>query len=1349
MAARIERTLTHERHDGRQTVIRQDAILSFHEPVVILGDPGLGKTVLTQWLGEQPGMKFVRAGTFVRTADPSNLVPRTERIVVDGLDEIASAAQGGAVDAVLKQLSAAGNPAFVLSCRAADWLGAADRVKIEDDYGAAPVLLHLRPFTEDDARAFLSEEFPAIDSAEVLEHLVRCGIESLYENPLTLRMLGEVAQDDGPLPETRAHLFGRACRVMLQEPNPRHHRDSHARRSEEELLMGAGALCAAQLLCGRIGIFDGPNMETPEGYLNAGDIAALRFGGAANDALRVRLFQSEGENRFTHVHRVIAEYLGARWLARSFEAGVSEKRIFALFRQGEGVPTSLRGLHAWLAHFNETLARRCIEADPYAVLRYGDAETLSLDQARSLLSALKKLSEDDPFFRAEDWGRHPASGLLRAEFEDDIRAIIEPSCSHIQLTNLLLEAMVGTELAHALAPTLRAILYDRNRLYDERNCALLAWRNADPQLDSEGIIRRLHELKDPDSARLAFDLLLLAGASTVSVDTAADTVLAHLGFAATLEEAWESAEVRYVPDRLYRDLTAAEIAPLLDRLVDRAQTLKFRTDFDPNSELADLVRRFLITILESGATVEPARLWSWIGWMDGRLGYRDREKEQLAEIFRDNRTLRASLVEHVLLASCAGNVWMAGGRLARFGPGLYPTVGDLVGVLRVLRARAAGGPIDPETYRQLLSLGSTEEGLPTDLRNAALAIADGDSELLSIVDQVSNPAEPEWKIEEERNREERKAERQRIFQSRRDSLAERTEEIAAGAIGVLVEPANVYLGQKRIRVRHHASDDEPSTEDVVREFLGEDLAERVMGGFIASLGREDLPTASSIAEVRCESKHWPAEAVMICGVEELLRRGQSIQAINRDTLAAVYMAWQRALATGRRDGINIGRPLEEALFESDADWENHFRTSIEPQLVTDLVHVDELYRLTTDPDLAGLAGRLAVEWLRRYPALRCSTQKRLLACALDCAERNAIRALTLDRQSAVHPDREMTLLWLSADYAVDFERRRDMLLEAAANEPAFIWLIQDRIAPDRRDHSDSDRGKRIARFSVAQLSYIVEAFGRQWPRTEEPSSSVGSQNPWDATRFIQYAIETIGGRPTPEATEALQTLIANHAPSYANRMKHVLHIQRRARRDFEYSAPTVGELRSAVTDGLPDSIDQMRAFFADRIEELQKRIRGSNTDMWEAYWVDDRPRTEPFCRNRMIEHISGQLPPSIRFEPERHMPRQRRADIAAIRDTVGLPVEIKGQWHRDVWNAACDQLDANYARDWQAEGRGAYIVLWFGNVPGKNLRKPPDDLPRPGTPGELERMLKERLPEARRSSIDVFVIDLSRPTTKA
>ena len=89
-------------------------------------------------------MKYCRAGTFVRAARPETLIPADERIIVDGLDEIASSTPGGAVDSVLRQLSKMGNPSFILSCREADWRGAADSIKIADDYGAVPVLLRLQ-----------------------------------------------------------------------------------------------------------------------------------------------------------------------------------------------------------------------------------------------------------------------------------------------------------------------------------------------------------------------------------------------------------------------------------------------------------------------------------------------------------------------------------------------------------------------------------------------------------------------------------------------------------------------------------------------------------------------------------------------------------------------------------------------------------------------------------------------------------------------------------------------------------------------------------------------------------------------------------------------------------------------------------------------------------------------------------------------------------------------------------------------------------------------------------------------------------------------------------------------------
>ena len=526
---KIDRILTCDDGQGGTKRIRQDEVAAIQQPIVILGDPGLGKTELAKALGSQPGLVRVQAGSFARGAQPAAPVDKGVRIVIDGLDEIASPEPGSAVESVLARLSAMGKPPFILTCREADWLGASDRIRIEDDYGAAPMVLRLQPFTHGDARRILQNDFPKVDVDELLDHLEARGLDALIGNPLTLRMLGEVASSDSTLPETRSELFDRACRAMLEEHNPHHDADSHALKAEEELLLAAGAISAALLLCARTGAYAGPPPKTPEGFLNLADLRKLPHGDAAGDARRTRLFIAEGEYQFAPVHRVIAEHLGARWLARCFEDGVSERRLFSLFQSGDGVPTSLRGLHAWIAHFNETLARRCIEADPYAVLRYGDAETLSLDLARSLLSALKKLSEVDPYFRAEDWGRHPVSGLLRAELKDEICAIIEPPLRHVQLTSLLLEAIAGTALAAALGEMLIAIMFDRQRYVGERSAAAKALFVGGICSDREAVIRRLLDMKDPDSARLAFETLRRLGLFSVPERTAVDTVLAYFG----------------------------------------------------------------------------------------------------------------------------------------------------------------------------------------------------------------------------------------------------------------------------------------------------------------------------------------------------------------------------------------------------------------------------------------------------------------------------------------------------------------------------------------------------------------------------------------------------------------------------------------------------------------------------------------------------------------------------------------------------------------------------------------------------------------------------------------------------
>ena len=856
-----------------------------------------------------------------------------------------------------------GNPPFILSCREADWRGVAARIRISDDYGADPVLLHLRPFSWDDAGTFLANLFPDLDPGTVLEHLALRGLDGIYRNPLTLRLFGEVARGQGPLPDSRAELLERACAVMLIEDNPRHEDAPHARGNDEGLLLAAGAMCALQLLCDRTGIFTGATRSTPEGATHISEVERLPFGTVASDVLRTRLFQAEGELFFAPIHRVVAEYLGARWLAHCASEGCSEGRILGLFRPGDGVPTSLRGLHAWLAHFNQSLANRCIAADPYGVLRHGDAQGLSVGQARALLDALKNLSQDDPYFASGDWGYRSASGLVRLELKDDILDVLTAPDRNLHLAQLVLNAMAGTDLARQIAPELHDIVIDADRTYSERACAADALRGSDAVADWEAFVHQLLDLGDSDSARLACEVLSEVGANEVSDETAVDTVLSSLRITVQDVPRDDRIDSWQLPAELLHDFETARLVGLLDLLCARARLLLDSAEPPARAELGDFVRRLMVRVLEAGVPIAPDRLWTWIRWQDGHAGHDEHVRRQLAELLGDGSPLRPPLLEYVLLTLCPENSWLAAHeKFNEIGLGLFPTHDDVATLLRTASERTGGDPIDVDLCRDLFTLGSTHEGPAEPLRLAAAELADHDSVIREALASRAEVAVPAWVIKQRERIAREEAARLRNFERHRSYLESRQNEVADGNPRVLQRSADAYLGRLG-----HRLDREAAPHARLVEFLGEPLAGRVLEGFIAVLGRSDLPSAADIATVRADKKFYQAELPMFCGVAEMLRQGRPLAQLDRDTLAAVYATWRKWPGAGNQGQNDIAAALEAVLFSDAEGEEDHFRTSIEPQLAAGLEHVDELYRLVHDGTWASLAGSLSVEWLCRYP----------------------------------------------------------------------------------------------------------------------------------------------------------------------------------------------------------------------------------------------------------------------------------------------------------------------------------------------------------------------------------------------
>ena len=94
----IERRLNWIEGD-RQYQGEEADILRQQRPVVVLGEPGMGKTELLKRLGDDPNAQFVRAAAFLRWTNgqmtPGNV------LVIDALDEVAAKAEGVGLLAVL------------------------------------------------------------------------------------------------------------------------------------------------------------------------------------------------------------------------------------------------------------------------------------------------------------------------------------------------------------------------------------------------------------------------------------------------------------------------------------------------------------------------------------------------------------------------------------------------------------------------------------------------------------------------------------------------------------------------------------------------------------------------------------------------------------------------------------------------------------------------------------------------------------------------------------------------------------------------------------------------------------------------------------------------------------------------------------------------------------------------------------------------------------------------------------------------------------------------------------------------------------------------------------------------
>jgi hypothetical protein len=1335
-AAHFPRRLRFTDRSGQTQHVDEAGMLAITGPKIVLGEPGMGKTELIHEVGRALGLTPVTAVRFMLSRNPEKFVKAGAPLLIDGLDEAIARRDGDAVDRILAQVEKAGTLDILLGCRTREWQARTVH-NLHQIYGAEPTVFSIEPLTRDEACAFLSRRYPGVDAEHILEHLDAHRLTDLYGNPLMLGLLGRVAQRDTHLPANRAALFHRVCEIIWPEHDPDRQDIGLGQISEDQALDAAGAISAALLFAGAEAVSLAGLAQLQEGDLRLADLEALPRAGRARSIFASKLFHSVGTGRAKPIHRVIAEYLGARWLARQATTPRVQRRLLRQFQGTGGVPSSLRGLHAWLAFHSPAMAEQVIAADPYGVLRYGETSNLPTSQAECLLEALQALAQHDPFFRASDWDRQTAPGLMVPELRDKIEAVIGASDSNWQLRSLLIETLRATPLAADLASTLEAVMFSIERSFHERSESAEAlfvhrdrpwWRQAITRLGNQGT---------DNSTRLARSLIEMID---VDVDDVllVSTLYAEMGI--TIRPLPRETNPRRHTLRSYsrviEQIPAKRLASVLDLLVDFS-TLVGQSDRQTWNDLGKIVERLVLRAIDERVVgpADASALWEWLSILE-RAGAPYGAGTKLRARLEDESDLRHSVQLHALYtARRKRTIWHAEVDLQRRLVGLRGQPNDIIPLLERLADGDNHDQTLREEWRDLMTLSIGTNGFDPALLTAGLKFQRGDVKLQAFVEKLENPKKPAWEVKQEQESAKRERKRQIAFESQRRRFRADRAALRAGELGAITQPAEGYLGRFL-----DLAEDKPAAERLT-EWLGSELRDDALVGFDAVLRRTDLPTSQQVAQAFANDEHWTYSYAIMAGLLARHRAGQSLVGIASDILLIGLLLCYNDHGLANDDDLkDLQKALEVLVIPTPKDRETFARLWVEPSLASGREHVSGVYMLAHDKEWRATGGTLAGGWLAAYPQVPQLVEFQIVDCLTHSASLETLAPIANARSTGVFHNFEHMLAWLAIDVLVRFETVLPDLAGIGARNPEFIWFLRDRFYLERHGA--------MLPVGVAQAKWIISEFRKVWPYAVLEGSGTGDTNPYDATEFLRALLGRLAGDSSLEASAALEALIGEPEDSYSEDIRHMAAEQLQKRAEENFSALAPAELGELLADGPPSNADDLKSLVLEEIAVAQKKLTGDDIDQVRDFWGDNGiPYNENRCRDRFAAMIGPEL---ARYDVQRiteaDMPKAKRADLAFARGQLQLPMEVKGQWHPEVWDAASGQLDAQYLIDWRSEQRGIYCVLWFGNLPSdsrRRLQAPPKGTEAPKTAEEMREMLVERISDARRAQIDVVVLDLT------
>lgn len=1333
---------------------------------VLLGEPGMGKSetmkaLATLVLGTHG--KPITANDFIVL--PASLHNAKHPVFIDALDEARTGGDTTVWRELRKNIAHSGLTHFGVSCRVADWQGTDAQDLATVVQGQRIRIFALNPLTPEQRHAVLkSEDIEDVDDFE--QQAEALGFIDMLGNPQSLKLLAaSVKKNQGELPKTRRDAYELACQELVREANQRHRQaqQSAALLSDAALLDAAGWLCALMLLSNQDEVADEAlEMNTQDGVRLSEVLGALPANGCSPDAIRQvlqrRLFTKP--RGYTATHRTVAEYLAARHIAKRIaHGGLLPSRVSALMlASSQHLVSNLRGLAGWLATLSESMRATIFEADPAAVLDYGDLYLLPKSVKQALIEQLSANSRTSNLSNV--WQK---SVLYAPLVQSDMREFVTTWFSAYQserptssrkttVAYVLLNALHHVPVDEQWVAPLLGLIRDEFVYIGVRVQALDALVIHSSSAETLELLERLqHETKLDQEGRLTGRLLQHLYPQHIPPSQ----VLRFMKLRTSRRQVTEL-RMFWTYD-IARSTTPDLLLELMDT-VERASTDGLFAEQPATvtgQRLEGLAKSVVDAIERYGTTIPIERLANWIKLCtDHKTSPFQHLEPQLAQRLDQWTADHPERVEAVLAH------WVKHGEQSWTAQHRIPSAKRMAGLGRfwLNQAKAWDATNDAAKAKDCLETAFwwiAREGGGVSLNEFEEAAARSSTLQQTLEPLLISPlGEENWQreiwLQDQASREEQLANGDINEQNRR-YLLDHLEKIRNGKLLTYLSGA----AWADLRNDGYGGGDAYEQIQQWREAHPElDLATRA--GYQTLLDRLTAAQANAAVLARKTGEILNIELPCLLAARHLFsEQTDRFFKLGEERLKAL-ITLHLLNHSGHHDWFT-------ALIEQHPDWvEGTWWDLCKRQLRSKKdIRIPKMgllrHELAGTPMTVRLLSQTLTAWPSKFSELNFGAFAELLEEVLRQCSATEVSQLIQARFQRKSLGSLQTAYLLMAGLWVDHLEFAPKVQKGLTRKQLVQTELLGFIGHLRRYGGES---KPLPTWDADTLDMLFRLFAPLC----SPVHPVGAYSPGikDAGRDFLYQLLASFRNDTSEAAQkVLSTLITEPSlREWKSLLEEAASRQAQARAEKSFVVPTPRQVALTLHNKTPANPRDLMAVALDELQSLQKTLRNSDTNRLNRLWSVDtagkRPqpphRPEPECRNAIAEWLRADLSAmDISVSIENQHGAQNQSDIVLqvrtpAHEDMLLPIEIKGDWNRDLWTAASRQLAQQYASEPRCHGQGIYLVLWLGSNRGKEAKPKPHPNHPTHTPEDLQKRLQlEANQRATGQNIRVVVLDVSIP----